>query len=288
MPAGSGPHPAIIGLHPANGPSRDHFLFRHLALLLPERGVAVARFDRRDFGRPFELNGDDVPFDLQVEDAMRVLTELEHDDRIDVRCIGLWGYSQGAWSAALAASRSPKIAFLVLLAATGVSPSEQMLYGTAKHARMAGFDEDAARRIVATRRKVDDLRRGRLALAEAQAAVDSISGEPFFEHAWTPPDLAAADLTWRDMDFDPEPIFSGVRCPTLLFYGEDDEWSPIDASIATWQRATAASGNRDVTIVRLPGTGHEPTRGGTGRIEDIDELYERTLVEWLVRVTRSG
>jgi hypothetical protein len=89
------------------------------------------------------------------------------------------------------------------------------------------------------------------------------------------------------MDFDPEPIFAGVRVPTLLFYGEDDEWSPIDASIATWRRAAETSGNDDVTIVRVAGTGHEPTFGGTGRIDDVAPAYERALVEWLQRVLRK-
>ncbi|OLC55415.1 MAG: hypothetical protein AUH85_09330 [Chloroflexi bacterium 13_1_40CM_4_68_4] len=268
----------MVGLHPANDGSKDHFLFLHLAKVLPPLGIAVARFDRRRMD-----GGDDVPFDLQAGDAMRVVEALERDSRIDPARIGLWGYSQGAWAAPLAASRSSKIAFLVLLASTGVSPSEQMLYGTAKQARIAGFGDDAAGRIVAVRRVVDEHRRGRLTLAQAQAAVDSIRGEPFFEHAWTPATLAGRDLTWRDMDFDPEPIFAGVRVPTLLFYGEDDEWSPIDASIATWRRAAERAGNRDVTIVRLAGTGHEPTVGATGRIEDITPEYERTLVSWLRR-----
>ena len=232
--------------------------------------------------------GDDVPFEMQVEDAMRVVGELERERPIDATRIGLWGYSQGAWVAPLAASRSLKIAFLVLLASTGVSPSQQMLYGTAKQARLAGFGDNEANRIAAVRRVVDEHRRGGATLAQAQAAVDSIRNEPFFEHAWTPPVLGGLDLTWRDMDFDPEPVFARVRVPTLLFYGEDDEWSPIDESVATWRRAAERARNRDVTVVRLAGTGHEPTLGGTGRIEDIAPEYERTLIEWLDRVTRSG
>ncbi|HLQ04357.1 MAG TPA: alpha/beta fold hydrolase, partial [Verrucomicrobiae bacterium] len=150
-------------------------LFLHLARLLPTRGVAVARFDRR---------GDDVPLDLQVEDAMGVVDELAARPDIDAHRIGLWGFSQGAWVAPLAASRSTKVAFLVLVASTGVSPAEQMLYGTAKHARMAGFGEDAAQRIVDVRRVVDEYRRGRIPLETAQAAVDVVKGEAWFEHAY--------------------------------------------------------------------------------------------------------
>ena len=277
--ASGAPYPAIVCLHPAADASRDQYLFRHLAEVLPPRGIAVARFDRR---------GNDVPLDTQVEDLARVIGDLTARDGVDPERIGLWGFSQGAWVAPLAASRMPVIKFLVLLASTGVSPSEQMLYGTAKHARMAGFGEDAARRISDVRRAVDDYRRGNLARQAAQAAIDTIRDEPFFEHAWIPADLEGTDVAWPDMDFDPEPIFAGVRVPTLLFYGEDDEWSPIDASVAAWKRAAQRARNEDVTVVRLAGTAHAPTLGGVEAIEAVSPEYERTLVAWLERVTRSG
>lgn len=276
--ASGAPYPAIVGLHPASDRSRDHFLFRHLAELLPPRGIAVARFDRR---------GDDVALDDQVQDVMSVVADLERRPEIDARRIGLWGFSQGAWVAPLAASRSAKIAFLVLLASTGVTPADQMLYGTAKHARMAGFGEEAATRIVTARRVVDDFRRGTASRDAAQVAIDTIRDEPFFEHAYLPARVDGP-MSWPDMDFDPEPIFAGVRVPTLLFYGEDDEWSPIDASVATWRRAAQRARNEDVTVVRLAGTAHAPTVGGVETLEAISPEYERTLVEWLARVTRSG
>ena len=278
LPAGPGPHPAIVGLHGASDGSKDHFLFLHLAKVLPPRGVAVARFDRR---------GNDVPFDAQVDDAMGVVDKLAARSDIDAGCIGLWGFSQGAWIAPLAASRSTKIAFLVLVASTGVSPAEQMLYGTARHVRMAGFGDDAAERVVAARRVVDEFRRGKVPLETAQAAVDGVKNEPFFPHAYLPQVVQRAAI-WPNMDFDPEPVFANVRVPTLLFYGEDDEWSPIDESMAAWERAAERAGNRDVLVVRLPGTGHFPTIGSVESIERASPEYERTLVEWLDRVTRPG
>lgn len=245
--------------------------------MLPPAGVAVARFDRR---------GDNVPLDVQVTDTMRVVDELAARPDIDTARIGLFGFSQGAWVAPLAASRSPTIAFLVLVASTGVSPAEQMLYGTARHARMAGFGDDVAARIVATRRVVDDFRRGRAAADAAQRAVDAIKDEPWFAHAHLPSDVPTLG-PWPDMDLDPEKIFAHVRVPTLLFYGEDDEWAPIDESIAAWERA-ARTANNDVTVVRLSGTTHFPTLGGGERVDAVAPEYERTLVAWLRRTMRAS
>ena len=275
MPEGPGPHPALIGLHPANDRSRDHFLFRHLAAVLPPIGMAVLRFDRR---------GDDVPLELQAEDAQSAVALLRSRADIDRTRIGLWGFSQGAWVAPLVAGRSDDIAFLVLVASTGVSPAEQMLYGTAKHAREAGFGDDAVERLLALRRTVDDWRRGRVARELAQAAVDAVAGEPWFEHAYVRRELG--DGIWPNMDLDVEEVFSRVRAPVLLFYGEDDEWQPIEASIATWERAARRAGNSDVTVVRVAGARHAPTLGDREDASRVAPEYEKHLVAWLTQRTR--
>lgn len=85
------------------------------------------------------------------------------------------------------------------------------------------------------------------------------------------------------MDFDPEPIFAGVRCPTLLFYGADDEWLPVEASRAVWERAAARAGNHDLTVVRLPGTRHYPTLGDRRDIAATSPRYTERLLDWLTR-----
>jgi pimeloyl-ACP methyl ester carboxylesterase len=263
-------HPAVICLHPANLPSRDQYLFRHLAGVLPRRGIAVMRYDRR---------GDNVPLEVQGDDALSACAALRSRDDIDPRRIGLWGFSQGAWVAPLVAARSSEIAFLVLVASTGVSPAAQMLYGTAEHARGAGVDDDDVERLVALRRLVDEWRRGRVTRERAQAAVDAVADQPWFEHAYV--QRVLGDGIWPNMDFDPEEVFSRVRVPVLLFYGEDDEWQPIEASVAAWRRSARRAGNTDVTVVRLAGTRHAPTIGGAEDQNAIAPEYERTLVSWL-------
>ena len=238
--------------------------------MLPPLGIAVLRYDRR---------GDDVPLEEQAADTASAIAKLRARDDINAARIGLWGFSQGAWVAPLVASESHEVAFLVLVASTGVSPSEQMLYGTTKHARDAGFGLDAERGIVALRRTVDEWRRGNVTRDSAQAAVDIASGEPWFEHAWVQRSLG--DGNWPNMDFDPEPVFSRVRVPVLLFYGDDDEWQPIERSMAAWRRAAARAANDDVTIVRLAGTRHAPTLHGREDGASIAPEYERALVAWL-------
>jgi pimeloyl-ACP methyl ester carboxylesterase len=269
LPAGGGPFPAIVCLHPADDASRDHYLFRHLETILPPVGIAVARFDRR---------GNDVPFDEQVRDTEAVVDALRARTDIDPRRIGLWGFSQGAWIASLVAAGSDRIAFLVLVAATGVSPAEQMRYGTAKQAKAAGHSAAEIDALLRLRSAFEDYARGTRPRAEVQRLVDAARGEPWFARAWVRPELPAEPGFWPDMDFEPAPVAARIAVPALLFYGEDDEWQPIDTSIAAWS-------GRGRTVNRLRGTAHAPTLRGERDLASIAPDYTDSLVAWLRKVT---
>jgi len=275
LPRGSGPFPAVVGIHPANDASRDHFLFRHLEATLPPLGVAVARFDRR---------GDDVPFEDQARDVEAVLEALAARPDIDPARLGLWSFSQGAWVAPLVASRSPRVAFLILVAATGVSPVEQMRYGTAKQARAAGHSDAEVGALLALRAAFEGFARGARPRAEVQALIERAKDEPWFERSYVRSELPAVPGFWPDMDFDPAPLILAVRVPVLLFYGDEDEWQPTDASIAVWQLA----GTREVTVVRLPNTGHAPTTPGGADVGSVLPRYTDTLGAWLRRIARTA
>jgi hypothetical protein len=262
----------LVPLHPASDGSRRQFLFEHLVDTVVPRGLAVLRFDRRS-----SPGGEDVPFAVQADDALEALDALRSE--VGGAPLGLWAWSQGAWAAALAASRSPDVAFLILLAACGVSPAVQMRYGTAEHLRRNGYGDDKAlAELLELRAALEGAVRDGSRLDSSQAVVDRYADRPWFPLAHVPRTLdPAAD--WPDMDFDPAPVLAAVRCPVLLFYGETDEWTPIEPSIAAWERA----GDGELTVVRLPGTGHAPTVGGVHERAAVSPAYTQALVDWLER-----
>jgi pimeloyl-ACP methyl ester carboxylesterase len=270
----------LVPLHPADDASREQFLFCHLADLLPRHGIAVLRFDRRP-----TADGRDVPLALQAQDALAALQTLRHQARSatgieETMPVGLWGFSQGAWAAPLAASLSADVAFLALVASTGVSPARQMRYGTAEQLRRAGHDQEALEELALLRSAYEDYLRGQADRAYTQTIVERLAGRPWFPLAYVPANLPPPG-SWQDMDFDPSAIFSRVHCPALLFYGEDDEWTPVEESEDAWRRATSAAGNKEVTLVRLPGTSHHPTLRGGREVSSISPLYTGTLLTWL-------
>jgi uncharacterized protein len=262
---------AIVALHGAGEGTRDFPLYRHLHEVLPPVGIAVATFDRRGEG---ESTGDSSRgrFELQVADALAVL------EAIDAERVGLWGISQGGWIGPLAAATSDEVAFLVLIASTGVTPAEQMMYAVEKQLLLAGYGEDVVPRALDLRRRFEDWVHTRAPEPDEKLAADLWAGlhEPWWSQVWLPPTLLDEEglrLWIEEMDFDPRPIFGRVGVPTLLFYGEADSWTPVEPSVEAWRAARGS----EVDIVVVRGAEHDlMLPDGT-----LAPQYERTLVEWL-------
>lgn len=254
---------ALVALHGANVGTRDASpLYRHLHETLPPRGIGVATFDRRGEG---DSEGEPTRgrFEAQARDALAVARAL------DVERFGLWGLSQGAWVAPLAAIRADDVAFLVTIAATGVTPAEQMRHYTRRRLELAGFGPEVVERALALRLALEAW------VHDEGPAPDLVgaAGEPWFAEAHLPPTLFGDEgkREWiEEMDFDPRPVFAAVRVPVLAFYGELDSTSPVAESVAAWPQATA-------TVVVVPDAEHDLTLSDGS----LAPLYEQTLVDWL-------
>jgi len=265
---------ALVALHGAGEGTRDSPLLRHLHELLPPHGIGVVTFDRRGEG---ESTGDATRgrFDLQADDALAVLRAL------DAERVGLAGYSQGGWVAPIAATLSDEVAFLVLVASIGVTPSEQMMVACERQLRLAGYGDDVVERALGLRRRFERWIHSQAPEPDEALAADlwAAIDEPWAGQLWLPPTLLDEEgvrLWIEEMDFDPRPIFASVRVPTLSFYGANDSWAPVEASAEAWK---AARGD-EVEVVVVPGAEHDMTLpDGSFAAE-----YEQKLVEWLTRL----
>lgn len=246
---------AVVVVHGSAAGHRSYFCYTHVGRVLTAHGVAVLRYDRR---APLEP-GRDVPLRLQAADAAAAARTVRELVGGDVR-LGLWGLSQGAWAAPMAAAHHPELfAFQILVSSCGVSPAAQMRHGTAEQLRRDGYGDTELAGLAELRAGWEAYQRGQLDRRTAQVLVDRHADRPWFPQAYVPRELPAAGGGWRDMDLDPTGIFAGVRCPTLLFYGETDSWMPIDDSIAAWRRSSAA----ELTVHRVAGHDHLLMREGS-------------------------
>ena len=260
---------AVVALHGAGEGTRDFALYRHLHEVLPRAGMGVVTFDRRGEG---ESTGDASRgrFQLQVQDALAV------GEALDVERVGMWGFSQGGWIGPLAAAQSDRVAFVVGVASTGVTPSAQMMYATGRQLRLAGFGRDVVMRALDLRQRFEDHVHDRPVDEEAlRADLVAAVDEEWSAHLWLPPTLLDDEgkrLWIEEMDFDPTPIFARVRVPALLFFGERDSWSPVPESVRTWRRAKP-----DAEVIVVRDAEHDLTLPAG----NVAPQYERRLVEWL-------
>ena len=268
-----GPAPALVALHGAERGVRDWYFYEHLHGALPPAGVAVVTFDRRGEG---ESTGESSRgrFAQQAEDALAVIDHIGRLPEIAGERIGLWGISQGGWVAPLAATLSPRVTFLTLVASCGVTPGEQMRWTAAFQVGREYGDGAAQKAARLWSFALDWMRGGDRAPLEA--AHSAAKEETWWPKACFPgelPDDGQRQELRDELDFDPAPVFARVDVPTLLFYGDEDEWIPVDESIDVWRRV-----GRDLEITVVSGTGHEPAVD-----EVVAPLYERTLLDWLRR-----
>ena len=174
---------ALVALHGAGAGTRDYFLYRNLHEILPPAGIGVVTFDRRGEG---QSTGDASRgrFEVQAQDALAVCSV------IDVPRVGLWGVSQGGWIAPLAASQSRRVAFVVGIASTGVTPSEQMMYAVAQQLERARYGNAVVQRVLALRRVLRGARarlRGRAARRSWPRELARAMEEPWWLLAFLPP-----------------------------------------------------------------------------------------------------
>lgn len=276
------PRGGVVALHGAARPERSQPLFDHLADTLVPLGLAVLSYDRRSSG-----DDSDIPLIHQSADARQALVTLA--DHIDAP-VGLFGFSQGAWAACVAAATDADppermlVSFMMLLGCSGVSPAEQMRFYTDERLRRAGYDSSARTRARELRVGLEDTFRRLVDPAVTDAALRAAGDEPWFGLTYLPPRAPGPDAMWEDMDFDPSTQIARVSCPTLLMWGQDEECVPASESEAVWR----SHGTRDLTVVHLPGCGHFPVEGGAGTAEPADTTpispgYTNALTSWVER-----
>jgi len=268
--------PAVIAVHGAERGVRDWYLYEHLHRVLPPAGIAVVTFDRRGDG---DSTGEPSRgrFEQQANDALAVIEQTTRAVDLDPERIGLWGISQGGWVAPLAATMSDRVAFLVLLASCGVTPGEQMRWTAGFQTRREFGDEAGAEAEQLWEHALGWMRGADR--AQLDAAVAEARTKPWWRTAFFPAEVPpdeARDEVRTELDFDPVPVFARVRVPTLLVYGDQDEWIPVDDSLAAWREARG----EEIDIVVVLGTGHEPAHG-----EEVSREYEESLVTWLRATT---
>jgi pimeloyl-ACP methyl ester carboxylesterase len=313
LPRSGGPFPAVLLITGSGPQDRDETLFGHkpflvLADYLTRRGIAVLRVDDRGVGGSTGKTSEATSADF-ADDVLAGVEFLKGRKEINSSQIGLIGHSEGGIIAPLVASRSKDVAFIVLLAGTGL-PGEEILYlQAAALLKLAGADAALLARQKALQARLFGIVRGekdnavaekkvRAALEEAIAkltkeetkqVLDPLGGlsgmdaqvqmvlSPWFRHF---------------LDYDPRPALRKVTCPVLALNGEKDVQVPAEVNLKAIAAALKEAGNKDVTTLQLPRLNHLFQTCKTGAVTEYGAIEEtlaaaalETIADWISKRT---
>jgi pimeloyl-ACP methyl ester carboxylesterase len=306
IPEGKGPHPALVLITGSGPQDRDETIVGHkpfavLADHLSRRGIAVLRYDDRGVG---ESSGEFAQATMEdsATDAWAAVEFLRARPEIDPKRIGVLGHSEGALvGPAVAAAHPKQIAFVVMLAGTGVTGQEVITHqlrlimkaGGASDeliARDAGYAERMYAAVLAS------------PPGQARPALEPIVKEWYeglepderqgvggFEQALEQ-QVRPYETPWMRhfLGYDPAPTLAKLKMPVLAINGELDLQVDPDQNLPAIEKALKK--NKRAKFVRLPGLNHlfQPaTTGSPSEYGSIEITLDAAMLDQVASWVRA-
>ena len=180
------------------------------------------------------------------------------------------GHSEGGIIAPMVAARSTNVAFIVLMADTGL-PGEEILYLQGQAILKAmGADEKALKNQLDVQKRLfeivktekDEKAAGVKLRDVTKTWTDSLSKAQRKAlgnvDAFIARQLKMASSPWFRyfLTYDPRPTLAKVHCPVLALIGEKDRQVPARENLSQIESTLRAAGNNRVTVKELPGLNH--------------------------------
>ena len=261
LPEGKGPFPAVVLITGSGAQNRDEEIFGHKPFLvladhLTRHGIAVLRYDDRGVGKSTGDFASATSEDF-AGDAWAAWQALAARPEIDPKRIGLVGHSEGGRHRADAGRGAPGDRLRGHAGRDG-------RHRRSGHDRAGRGHHEGERRA----RRRDRRQRGHTASGLRDPARGENDGAHRRATAGDPrarPErgLAGARASsprrpgcGTSLLHDPAPALAKVRCPVLAIAGERDLQVLPDQNAPAIEKALKQGGNKDATVVRLPGLNH--------------------------------
>jgi hypothetical protein len=295
----------ITGSGPQN---RDEELLGHKPFLvisdyLTRNGIAVLRYDDRGVAKS---TGDfkaatTADFATDVESAIAYLKTRKE---INKKEIGLIGHSEGGVIAPMVAARSKDVAFIVMLAGTGIPGDKLLLLQQELIAKADGASEEELEKSLKINAELYKLvinsKNEKKLEGDLSAVVKkSIDSDDFIkvpagttEEAFINATIKPLTTPWMQyfIKYDPAPALSKVKCPVLVLNGSHDLQVPPSANLPAIEKALKKGGNKNVTVMELPGLNHlfqESKTGAPSEYADIEQTFSPlaldAMTKWILK-----
>ncbi len=254
------------------------------------RGIAALIYDKRGSGAS---SGDwrTVGYDALADDAIAGMSLLSKRADIDSKQIGLWGHSQGGFIAPLIAERSGHVAFIVAADSNASTNREQDVLRVKNQIRDNGWtgnNGDDALKLY--KRFLQVASAGGAGYDRLERDLQREKGRPWASWMGIPP-RSSWLYKWYPLvaKYDSRTYWKTVHVPVLLVYGQHDELSDVNGSIASIRTLVRSAGGLPVKSIILPDAPHTlhiaPTRGQPFFWWHMASGYPASEVDWIYEVT---
>jgi pimeloyl-ACP methyl ester carboxylesterase len=279
IPPGKGPFPAVLLISGSGPHDRDETLFGHKPFLvlsdyLTRKGVVVLRADDRGVGKSTGNRANATTADFAT-DAEAGVAYLKTCSEVDVHKIGLIGHSEGAVIAPMVAARNPDVAFIVMMAGSGVPGDQLLVEQKLLLSEASGMNHELAEKDAAWEREL-------LALIE-QEKDGAALGKKLREKLTGKVPGAQVEGTIKGLtspwfryfiSYDPAIALRNVKCPVLAINGEKDLQVSPKQNLPAIKKALEEGGNQHSEVDQLSGLNHLFQTAKTGAVTEYAEIEE--------------
>lgn len=311
LPTKDGVFPVVILISGSGPQNRDEELLGHKPFLvlsdyLTKNGIAVLRYDDRGtaLSKGDFKTATSADFATDVESA---ITYLKTRKEINKKKIGLIGHSEGGLIAPMVASKSKDVAFIVLLAGTGIQGDQILLLQQKLIGKVSGVSNEVLQKSELENRKVFDIVNKSSNLEKLNIDLTDFIKQTLKDNpnAEKPEGMSDDDFVklqvkqiatpWMQyfIKYNPAPALEKVKCPVLAINGEKDLQVPPKENLEAIKKALTKGGNKKVTIKEFPNLNHlfqECKTGSPDEYATIEQTFSPTslteILKWLQTQTK--
>ncbi len=267
--SGSGPNDR-------NETAMGHFLL--LSDYLTRKGYATLRFDKRGIKKSTGNYSKATTLNF-AEDVEFAVDYLKTRKEVNIKKIGLIGHSEGGLIAPIVASKRDDIAFIILMAGTGVSGEEILLKQNYDIAKAAGVTEEDLEKSKVLNKKIYDLIKTEKDPKILEEKIVKL--EPKLKNQ-----ISTLKGKWfkKFLTLEPKTYLQKVTIPILAINGDKDLQVSAKENLEEIEKALKVANNKNYTIKYFKGLNHLFQTCKTGSPSEyvkLDEIIAPQVLEFI-------
>jgi pimeloyl-ACP methyl ester carboxylesterase len=309
IPYEKGKHPAIVMITGSGPQNRDEELlgfkpFQIIADYMTRHGIAVLRYDDRGVGSSTGKSVDQYTTADFASDVTEAVKYLKTRSDINPGQIGLMGHSEGGIIAPMVASKSKDVAFIVLMAGTGVKGIDILQEQTKKIILASGGTENdvkensilldliysAIQNDTGWSKVTGQIKKSMLESYDRMTEEEkkNIKDKDEYINNMAEVQLNRCKSPWMKyfIDYDPVYALGKVKCPVLLLFGDLDLQVPPSQNRKPMEEALKKGVCPEFETVVFPKANHLFETAITGAPEEYSTLPKEFTNGFLSSVSK--